>query len=376
MVSNLIKNVFGLEPLDGINVDEAVALGAAIYAANQTVYKTGKSSQLGLPGLPKIVDVTNHSLGMIAVNSDRSAYLNSIILSKNKEIPCIDRRPYQYLTRRNRDNFLEIFMTQGESINPQDAYYLGKYIIRNIPHQQSAITVINISYSYNSSGMVEVTAQLKNSTKMLEVEVEKLPLDIPDRFLGTPDLNRAETLDHITAYLAFDLSGSMRGKPLLKAKEAAMSFLLNTDLSHCSLGIIAFSNKVNTKLVACQNARDIEYAINNLQVGETGYGNLAHPFNECFTLLNKLPNRKFIITLADGVWTNQKRAVTSAQKCHKADINIIAIGFGSADKLFLRAIASSNEASFFTTLNDLEETFSSIAQELTETGGLSLTNKG
>ena len=48
---------------------------------------------------------------------------------------------------------------------------------------------------------------------------------------------------------------------------------------------------------------------------------------------------------------------------------MIAVGFGDANREFLRAIASTEEASFYTGMNALTSTFSTIAQVLTETGG-------
>jgi len=87
------------------------------------------------------------------------------------------------------------------------------------------------------------------------------------------------------------------------------------------------------------------------------------------TLLSGIKGRRFAITLADGAWSNQSRAIERAKACHKADIEIIAIGFGGADRDFLRKIASSDEGSFFTSMSGLVETFSTIAQVLTETGG-------
>jgi len=74
--------------------------------------------------------------------------------------------------------------------------------------------------------------------------------------------------------------------------------------------------------------------------------------------------------LADGVWSNQPRAVRQAQKCHTDGIEIVGIGFGGADRKFLGQISSSDEHSFFTNMNALSATFSTIAQELTEASGL------
>jgi len=369
MVHRFIEEAFGRPPMGGVNVDEAVALGAAIVAAEQMAHQKRGPSIFALRGPVKTIDVTNHSLGMIAVNADNSAYVNSIILPKNKEIPCEETRPYQHRTRSRGDNQLEVFMTQGETESPAQVVYIGKYVVHDIPHQQSGITVIDVAYHYDRSGTVNVTARPKGSKKDLRVTVEDLPPDVPDRFLVPPEPTKVEVPEHVTAYLAFDLSGSMSGDPLAEAKKAARGFLKNTDLSHCSLGVMAFSDTVRTKLKASQNARAIERAINELEACETGVCNEAHPFDEVHSLLKGVKGRRFAITLADGVWSNQSRAIERAKACHKADIDVIAIGFGGADRDFLRKIASSDEASFFTPMSGLVETFSTIAQVLTETGG-------
>jgi hypothetical protein len=161
----------------------------------------------------------------------------------------------------------------------------------------------------------------------------------------------------------------MSGKPLEEAKKAAVGFLKNSDLSHCSIGIIAFSDSVKTKLAATQNAKKIKRAIDELTACETGVCNDAHPFDEIFDLLHRTDGRRFGIVLADGVWSYQDKAIKQAKKCHSNDIDIIAIGFGGADKGFLQKIASSDEDSFYTSMEGLVETFSTIAQVLTETGG-------
>ena len=76
-----------------------------------------------------------------------------------------------------------------------------------------------------------------------------------------------------------------------------------------------------------------------------------------------------------------------AKRCHEAGIDVIAIGFGGADEEFLRKIASTDTASIFTDLENLVDTFSNIAQVLTEQGefralgtpvkrGLAVSNRG
>ena len=78
--------------------------------------------------------------------------------------------------------------------------------------------------------------------------------------------------------------------------------------------------------------------------------------------------RDAAIVLTDGVWSNQRTAKNRARACHEAGIEIIAIGFGGADKEFLKAIASSDEGSFFTSMGGLVDTFSKIARVITDSG--------
>ena len=365
MVHDFIKQTLGLTPMIGVNVDEAVTLGAAIVA-HEKKNQTSQQKVFALAGRVKTIDITNHSLGMIAINQDRSAYINSIILPKNATIPCHDTRPYQHRTRRNTDNQLEIYMTQCETEDPADAVYLGCYMIDKIPHGEKGMVIIDVGYHYDESGTVQVDAKERTSQQVLNVKIKALPDDIPARFMGTPE---AQSTEHVDCYLVFDLSGSMSGRPIKEAKKAGLAFLNQTDLSHCSIGIIGVSDSVKTKLKASQNAKKIKKIIDRLKVGETGITNDAHPFDELITLFSTSEGRHIGIILADGAWHCQKKAIKVAKSCHKQDIEIIAVGFGSADREFLNAIASSPEDALFTTMHELSDTFSSIAQVLTENSG-------
>ena len=364
-VHDFVRRAFGRPPASGVNVDEAVALGAALVAA-QAVAVEGRPS-LALGGAVRTFDVTNHSLGMIALNESRLAYVNSLLLPKNSPVPCRETRPYRHRTRRQGDNLLEVYVTQGESESPADVTYLGKYVLHDVPHLPGGVTVIEVEYSYDASGTVQVAGRVRQSGRQLELTVEPLPADVPERFTKVP-AESAEAAAHVTAYLAFDLSGSMgcdRGSPLREAKAAAKSFLRHTDLTHTSLGVIAFADAVRVKLEASQNGRKIERAIDQLTIGEAGGANSAHPFDQVRSLLARVEGPRFVITLADGVWSCRRQAVAGAQACCKDGIQSIAIGFGQADREFLKAIACSDEASFLTSQSGLVETFTSIAQVIT-----------
>ena len=410
-VRHRVKEVFGQAPTHRVNGDEAVALGAAIVAASYGL----------TDGLTDFSDVTNHSLGMIATSEDGTAYVNNIILARNREIPCEETRQYG-----QRNDRMEIFMTQGESGRPDDVDYVGKYVVSGIPRHADRDTVVDVTYHYDQSGTVAVSASTKESgtSRHLPVVKEDLPTDVPGRFLVPPEPPGPEQM---TVYIAVDRSGSMVGEPLIAAKKAALDFMCSTDRSRCSMGVIAFADRVKTILMASEDAADIKAAIRALDRVDVGGGTCADPFpeiarvfqedrrfarkkqlqanliaasdgdsvaadtGEVFAIdhryegLDHLEEREvelsvrqgtpesgrcFAIVLTDGHWyCDRDAAKRNARFCHRKGIEVIAIGFGNADKKFLRKIASSNETAFYTRMNQLGSTFSTIGRVLTETGG-------
>ena len=302
-------------------------------------------------------------MGMIVESHDRSRYVNSVLLRRNTPIPCDAPRPYQF-TISGDEAELEVYLTQGETDDPAEATYLGRYLVTGFPAGLVGPAVIDITYSYDENAVVTVAAAERSTGTRLKVAVDALPDDVPRRFLRPPVILalRGPT----TVYLAFDLSGSMAGRPLEEAKRAAAAFVSHVDLTTTAVGLIAFSDSVLVELMASQNATDIGKAIGRLSIGRTGGGNAGDPFSEFQALLDRRDGRRVAVVLADGIWHDQPLAVQRAKRCHAAGIDIVAIGFGHADRLFLDQVASSTENALFTTLYSLTETFTTIARELTE----------
>jgi len=158
---------------------------------------------------------------------------------------------------------------------------------------------------------------------------------------------------------------------------AAESFVQRMDLSHSSVGVMAFADQVGELELPCQDGRRIRRALDRLpsivEDGTYGYSNRAEPFT---ALLRHAPGGGepyFVVLLTDGVWSDQAAAVAAAQRCHQVGIEIIALGFGGADRAFLSKIATSEEGALFTDLGRLGECFGRIAQVLSEDGGLAET---
>jgi len=374
MVHRYITEKSGNPPLEGVNVDEAVALGAAIQA-DVDMYSSGwrlpeakKSTPAYSLAPPKnIKDVTSHSLGMVAINKDRTRYINSRLIPKNNPIPSKKMRTYQFRTNARRANEMEVYITQGESERPLDCTILGKYRFLDIPHNPDiGKAIIDITYAYDHNGVVQVSAVEQSTGTSLRHVVEPLPDDLS--WLDEPP-EQATTFEHLLVVMAIDLSGSMMGTPLKKAQEAARGFVDKMNLANTSIGLIAFADQVKVIKNPCQDEKEIHEAINSLNTHDVGGGTSAQPFSETFNLFKNKEGLRFLIFLTDGQLFDQNQAIQEEKKCHQEQIQIVAIGFGDADYNFLKSVASSDEGALFTDLNNLAGSFDRVAQVLTERGG-------
>lgn len=376
MIAEALSEYFGIEPLKSVNPDEVVAVGAALLAhalhgqerTSSPAHLPGAASSGGMVFRP-IQDVTNHSLGMIAVNEQRDAYINAIILSRNQQIPCEDQRPFRIRFNEPTDE-LEIFVTQGESDDPVSVAYLGRYSASNLPGTEYRVaSVVEVSYRYDAGGIVEVSARQSGQRKWVALKHSPVPEDVPERFTEIPE--EEATVEHMSVIIFIDVSGSMDGAPLKEAKKAAKEFVAGTDLASSSIGIGVVSNGSKLLQVPTQNGSHIIRAIDSVTCGSEGYGNSAHPFDTIYKSLQNVGGMRIGIVLADGVWSKQSLAVSRAQRCHEEGIEIVGVGFGSADKRFIEDISSAPDLSIVTSQSGLVGAFGSVAQVLNEKAGLS-----
>lgn len=172
----------------------------------------------------------------------------------------------------------------------------------------------------------------------------------------------------VDVLLTVDLSGSMSGLPLIEARKAMIEFVDQMDSQYTRIGLIPFANESHCEISPTDDYHMIKRIIDKLDIGDRyGYGNSAHPFDLGYRELQKRSaDVKYIVVLTDGVWSCCGDAISAAKKCHKAGIEVMALGFGSADHAFLKKIASTDEFASITDLSDLGGSFSKIAQAIGE----------
>lgn len=192
---------------------------------------------------------------------------------------------------------------------------------------------------------------------------------------GSPKDNpNNAALPTVDVILAIDLSGSMYGEPTRKAMSAMKDFVKQMDSDIVRIGIVAFADSTRTLVKPTDDYRAVINTIANLESVDVGGGTSAEPFTLSYScLVNDDSDVKYIVVLTDGCWFNTQDAIQKAKQCHKAGIEIMALGFGSADYGFLKKIASTDEFASLTDLSNLGGSFSKIAQVIGETStGISM----
>jgi molecular chaperone DnaK len=173
-VKSSIERVFKKEPIVGGNVDEMVALGAALYSAIKSDKKGLNSMQKASLKQIKIADVANHCFGTIAVsyneNSKKEELQNVIIINKNTKLPVKKTEDMQ--TMHDDQKTLKFSVTQ--SISPETDPTFVKVIWEGkmeLPPGRPAGQPLKITYSYDENQIMHCVFEDVNSSTINEVDL-------------------------------------------------------------------------------------------------------------------------------------------------------------------------------------------------------------
>ena len=188
-IKESIKSILGKEPLNAVNVDEVVALGAAIKAG-MVMTKTVPSvvSQSVKSGLSELVvqDVANHSYGTIFV-VENDEYMNEIIIEKNTIIPCVETTSGSLMY--DGQESVDIQITQGEGEDPDYVDVIetlplkipagakrGEELVYTYRYDENQIMHCKIVH-LRSGSTVESTVHINSESNNNHKQVKNNPLD-------------------------------------------------------------------------------------------------------------------------------------------------------------------------------------------------------
>ena len=149
-----VKEIFGKEPMKGVNPDEVVAIGAAIQGG---VLQGDVKDVL-------LLDVTPLSLGIETMGS-----VMTKLIERNTTIPTSKSEVFS--TAADNQPQVEIHVAQGEREMIADNKSLGRFILDGIPPAPRGIPQIEVTFNIDANGILNVTAKDKGSGKEQSITI-------------------------------------------------------------------------------------------------------------------------------------------------------------------------------------------------------------
>ncbi len=146
--------IFGREPLEAVNPDEAVALGAAIQAGLLRGFVKGVS----------LLDVTSLSLGI-----ETQGGMMHKLIERNSKVPVVLKE--LFTTSAPNQPQVSIHVLQGESGFAPENKTLGRFELMGIKPAPRGVPQIEVTFEVDVEGIVHVSAKDLETGEEKKVEI-------------------------------------------------------------------------------------------------------------------------------------------------------------------------------------------------------------
>jgi len=155
IVVDKVKEIFGKDPMKGVNPDEVVAIGAAIQGG----VLAGDVKDVLL------LDVTPLSLGIETLGG-----VSTKLIERNTTIPTSKSETFS--TAADNQPQVEIHVLQGEREMSADNKSLGRFILDGIAPAPRGIPQIEVIFNLDANGILNVTAKDKGTGKEQSITIQ------------------------------------------------------------------------------------------------------------------------------------------------------------------------------------------------------------
>lgn len=172
IVTEIIKKIMKKPPVKGVNVDEAVACGAAIYAGLQN--KDGlNSAQKKAISKVELNDVCNFYMGtlMFAIDEERNqgGMVNDIVIPRNTKLPCSITKNYAVMHDGQETIKCSVTQSEGEESDVEFVVIIKEEEMKLAKNAKQGDPV-EVTYSYDTNGVMHCVfkeMKSKNSHEMV-----------------------------------------------------------------------------------------------------------------------------------------------------------------------------------------------------------------
>ena len=150
-----VKKLFGKDPMQGVNPDEVVAVGAAIQGG----VLAGDVKDVLL------LDVTPLSLGIETMGG-----VSTKLIERNTTVPTSKSEVFS--TAADNQPQVEIHVLQGEREFANDNKSLGRFVLDGIAPAPRGVPQIEVTFNIDANGILNVTAKDKGTGKEQSITIQ------------------------------------------------------------------------------------------------------------------------------------------------------------------------------------------------------------